>query len=116
VPLPASTPVSRGTGASRTYGVRQNTANCQPRVDVSIQSHFATFQCELLALRRFTSHAEAGLALFRWIKSSIAATPRSANPRPSLSSVPAQPRDRPRCQPTAARIPSRSRSTETGQI
>jgi putative transposase len=32
------------------------------------ESFFATLECELLARRRFTSHAEARLALFRWIE------------------------------------------------
>lgn len=32
------------------------------------ESFFATLECELLARRRFTSHAEARLALFRYIE------------------------------------------------
>ena len=32
------------------------------------ESFFATLECELLARRRFTSHAEGRLALFRWIE------------------------------------------------
>jgi putative transposase len=32
------------------------------------ESFFATLECELLARRRFASHAEARLALFRWIE------------------------------------------------
>jgi len=32
------------------------------------ESFFATLECELLARRRFTSHAQARLALFRYIE------------------------------------------------
>ncbi len=32
------------------------------------ESFFATLECELLARRRFTSHAEARVALFRYIE------------------------------------------------
>ncbi|CAM4397854.1 IS3 family transposase [Myxococcus xanthus] len=58
------------------FGLRCKEAGVRPSMgsvgdaydNAMCESFFATLECELLARRRFTSHAEARMAVFRFIE------------------------------------------------
>lgn len=59
----ASGSAARPSACGRQWGSRGNADD-----NAMAEAFFATLECELLARYRFTSHAEARLAIFRWIE------------------------------------------------